>query len=76
LLDEPYDADPLLAIHRERVLDGLSQHRADKRRWEKYRWVADYHNCVPGEWEDLTYQQGPRIDREYTASSFTRLRAA
>jgi hypothetical protein len=38
--------DPATAIleHRNQVLDRLERHRDDKRVWEKYRWVAEYHN--------------------------------
>lgn len=49
LLFENVD-DPVqgLAEHREIVAARLEEHRGDKRRWEKYRWVAEYHNDVVG----------------------------
>jgi hypothetical protein len=37
------DAD--LEAHREQVARRLFDHRDDKRVWEKYRWVAEYHNA-------------------------------
>ena len=39
--------DPVVAIevHRDHVIDRLDRHRDDKRVWEKYRWVAEYHNA-------------------------------
>jgi hypothetical protein len=53
LLDEPEQLDPAFLMHRKRVLDGLARHRSDRRVWDKYRWVAEYHNhtcrlLVPG----------------------------
>lgn len=43
VLDE---VDPMgeLADHRDRVAEKLAEHVGERRRWEKYRWVADYHN--------------------------------
>lgn len=54
LFDEPDDPSPALELHRDTVVARLHEHRADTRRWEKYRWVAEYHNAVvvrrlPGE---------------------------
>lgn len=46
LFDEP--DDPVLGLeqHRDAVVERLREHRGDKRRWEKYRWAAEYHNAV------------------------------
>lgn len=44
LFDEPDDPRPGLAMHRDRVLRLLEEHRANRQIWEKYRWVAEYHN--------------------------------
>jgi hypothetical protein len=46
LFDETDDPLPALELHRDRVVDQLRQHRTMKRVWEKYRWVAEYHNEV------------------------------
>ncbi|WP_327469226.1 hypothetical protein [Baekduia sp.] len=45
LFDELEDPVPTLQLHRGRVVDRLSRHRDDKRVWEKYRWIAEYHNA-------------------------------
>jgi hypothetical protein len=45
LLEEPDDPVPVLQAHRDQVMGGLKLHRGDKRVWEKYRWVAEYHNA-------------------------------
>jgi hypothetical protein len=45
LLEELDDPAPLLRDHRDRVVRCLGRHRDDKRVWEKYRWVAEYHNA-------------------------------
>jgi hypothetical protein len=39
--------DPVvgLRMHKNRVEAELSKHLHDARRWEKYRWVAEYHNA-------------------------------
>jgi len=34
-----------LQLHKEKVEVELSKHLGDARRWEKYRWVAEYHNA-------------------------------
>jgi len=36
----------MLRFHRDTVVDRLHRSRASKRRWEKYRWLAEYHNAV------------------------------
>lgn len=46
LFDEPDDPRPALELHRNNAIDRLSRHRTDKRIWEKYRWVAEYHNAI------------------------------
>jgi hypothetical protein len=46
LFDEPDDLDEELADHRDVVVAKLDAHRGDKHLWEKYRWVAEYHNAV------------------------------
>ncbi|HTA12973.1 MAG TPA: hypothetical protein VK765_06080 [Solirubrobacteraceae bacterium] len=74
LLDEPYDVGALFALHQDRVLDGLTRYRSDRRRWNKYRWVADYHNHVTGEWEQLTKESGHQIPHIHTASGFAQFR--
>lgn len=33
-----------LAKHRDLVVANLRQHKGNKRVWDKYRWVANYHN--------------------------------
>jgi hypothetical protein len=34
-----------LRMHKEMVEGELAKHLDDARRWEKYRWVAEYHNA-------------------------------
>ncbi|HXD53515.1 MAG TPA: hypothetical protein VN618_02050 [Solirubrobacteraceae bacterium] len=46
LFDEPDDPRGQLAAHRQMVTARLREHSKDRRRWEKYRWVAEYHNEV------------------------------
>lgn len=46
LLDEPEDPLPVLAMHRDIVTERLHEHRDQRSFWEKYRWVAEYHNAV------------------------------
>lgn len=46
LFDEPYDVVPYVDEHRRIVQARLRQFRQDRQRWEKYRWVAEYHNYV------------------------------
>jgi len=54
LFDEPDDPRGQLIAHRLLVSARLREHSSDRRLWEKYRWVAEYHNEVvaaqlPGE---------------------------
>jgi hypothetical protein len=44
LLDDPKDPIPILEAFREAVMHPLREHRASRVVWEKYRWVAEYHN--------------------------------
>ncbi len=44
LFDEPDDPEPALEQHRDTVVARLTELRGDRHRWEKYRWVAEYHN--------------------------------
>jgi hypothetical protein len=46
LFDEPADPTPALAMHRDAIIERLRTHRDNRRHWEKYRWVAEYHNQV------------------------------
>jgi hypothetical protein len=46
LFDDTDDPTDGLRRHRDVVAARLDAHRDHKRRWEKYRWVAEYHNCV------------------------------
>lgn len=43
--DDVEDPAAGLQMHKSRVEAELSKHRGDARRWEKYRWVAEYHNA-------------------------------
>lgn len=43
---EPDDPFPVLQGHRDTIVDRLHGSRRHKRRWEKYRWLAEYHNAV------------------------------
>jgi hypothetical protein len=42
----PEDPFPTLQAHRDTVVDRLQAHRRSKRRWEKYRWLGEYHNTI------------------------------
>lgn len=44
LIDDPSDPVPFLEIHRDMVRTQLAATRRDARKWDKYRWVADYHD--------------------------------
>jgi hypothetical protein len=44
--DTTVDVDRVLDAHRRVVAGKLRRHHADSRRWDKYRWVAEYHNAV------------------------------
>ncbi len=46
LFDEPDGLHEELGEHRDTVVARLDAHRGDKHLWEKYRWVAEYHNAV------------------------------
>jgi hypothetical protein len=46
LLDMPEDPLPVLAMHRDIVTARLHEHLGKRSFWEKYRWVAEYHNTV------------------------------
>jgi len=43
---EPYDPSFALLHHRNAVVERLHGSRRHKRHWEKYRWLAEYHNAV------------------------------
>jgi class 3 adenylate cyclase len=43
---DPQDPIQALAEHRDQIVVNLIEHRSAKRVWEKYRWVAEYHNEV------------------------------
>jgi hypothetical protein len=45
LLEALDDPVPLLQAHRAHVVARLRRHRDEKGVWEKYRWVAEYHNA-------------------------------
>lgn len=44
--DTTVDVDRVLDVHRKVVAAKLRRYREDSRRWDKYRWVAEYHNAV------------------------------
>jgi len=46
LFDAVQDARPRMQAHRETLMARLADYSKDRRRWEKYRWVAEYHNQV------------------------------
>ena len=46
VVEEPDDPTAMLRFHRDTVVDRLHHSRASKRRWAKYRWLAEYHNAV------------------------------
>lgn len=45
--DDVYvDIDALLRKHRRVIARRLDLYRSDSRKWNKYRWAADYHNTI------------------------------
>jgi hypothetical protein len=50
LLEDARDPRPGVELHRDAILRQLAANRTDKRVWEKYRWVAEYHNHFVGQW--------------------------
>jgi hypothetical protein len=44
LFDEPDDPRPPLRMHRDRIVSRVDRHRTSRRVWERFRWVAEYHN--------------------------------
>jgi hypothetical protein len=46
LVDEPDELAPAFENHARVVTGKLEEYRQDSRRWEKYRWVAEYHNAA------------------------------
>jgi hypothetical protein len=46
VLEDPADVTPRLRLHREQITRALAASADDRRVWEKYQWLADYHNAV------------------------------
>jgi hypothetical protein len=46
VLEQPGDVAEPLAEHRRRITTALAAHTGHRRVWEKYRWLADYHNAT------------------------------
>jgi hypothetical protein len=46
LFDEPDDPLHAMSEHRDTIAEQLKRFRSTRRFWEKYRWVAEYHNAV------------------------------
>lgn len=46
VVEDPADPIPALQRHRNTVIDCLHGSRRHKRRWEKFRWLGEYHNAV------------------------------
>lgn len=46
LLEDPQDPTPALKGYRDAVATRLQEHRRERHIWEKYRWVAEYHNQI------------------------------
>jgi hypothetical protein len=44
MLFDEFDPVNELEIHRAAVETKLAAHRDESRKWEKYRWIAEYHN--------------------------------
>lgn len=74
LLSRFDDARPVIERHRDAVVKGLAEHRSKRRQWEKYRWVAEYHNAVVG--EAFPGQEGLLVPAEDAAWRFSALAAA
>jgi hypothetical protein len=50
LVEQPLDAIPILASHRDSVIKMLKKNRMDPLVWAKYRWVAQYHDFFCRTW--------------------------
>jgi hypothetical protein len=46
LFDDTDDPRTTLLMHRDLIVERLREQRGTRRVWEKYRWVAEYHNEV------------------------------
>jgi hypothetical protein len=69
VFDDPdVDYATVLAEHRDKIATRLVRHRGSRAIWEKYRWVADYHNHAC----QLHASGDPslRVDRELSAPNF------
>ncbi|MDQ3741801.1 MAG: hypothetical protein M3389_12755 [Actinomycetota bacterium] len=71
LVDEPDDLPPGVADHAGVVAAKVDQHRGDSRRWDNYRWVAEYHNAFCA--RHLPDEPGLVVDVEASDRRFGRL---
>ena len=58
------NAEDILALHKNSILNQVREHADNIRILEKYRWLTEYHNIKanefignPGDWEDAYYQE-------------------
>lgn len=65
VLDELEPEDEL-QLHKDAIVRKLAEHTKDSRIWEKYRWVAEYHNHFCGRMG----VDGPRIQNAETVLEF------
>jgi hypothetical protein len=50
VLPDPAPPEPFLGRHRDTIRERLELHREDPRKWDKYRWVAEYHDAFCSRW--------------------------
>ena len=61
----------LLGAFRGTVSNGLQKHRLNPRVWQKYKWLATYHNYVCSEFADSWYAVRNAPDADLEALSFS-----
>lgn len=74
LLDDPEDPVPYVEAHRDMVQAKLDEFRANSRLWDKYRWVAEYHDAYCQ--TELPKLPALLIGTEYQGRHFERLKVA
>jgi hypothetical protein len=49
------------ATSRDLIVAGLEENRYDTRKWEKYRWLAEYFNEIAAEYPGAGFETVPRM---------------
>jgi hypothetical protein len=74
-VDPSFDLAGQLTIHRDVVIEELERNQGNSSRWSKYRWVADYHDSICTDYDELLDggADAYKIGAPHTTPSFTRL---